>query len=257
MGKRNQGLIVLAVILGAVVLLDACHKKAAAPPPPPAPAPAPIAPPAPIVSLTAEPATVEKGHSVTLSWTSQNATTLDLQPQAGKVEALGSMTVTPQESTTYVITATGPGGTTTDSARVTVTIPPPPPPPPKTAVGEVTEEQMFETQVKDAYFDFDRADIRSDAQQTLTANAEFFKAHPELTFTIEGHCDERGSEEYNLALGERRALSGKTFLVNLGIPDSRIVTISYGKERPQCIDPDETCWQKNRRVHFKMGREGR
>jgi peptidoglycan-associated lipoprotein len=194
---------------------------------------------------------VEKGHSITLSWTSENATDLDLAPSVGKVQASGSTNVTPEESTTYVLTAKGPGGTETAKARVTVTIPPPPPPPP---APKVSEEDMFSSEIKDAYFDFDKSNIRPDAEKALTADADFLKAHTDIVFTIEGHCDERGSEEYNLGLGDRRATAAKTFLGNLGVSADRIFTISYGKDRPACTDHNEDCWQRNRRAHFKFGK---
>jgi peptidoglycan-associated lipoprotein len=203
--------------------------------------------------LTAEPSTVERGQSVTLSWTSQNATDLTLDPGVGKVQAQGSTTVTPQDSTTYTLTGTGPGGSQTATARVTVTVPPPPPPPP--APVEVNEEDLFNQNMKDAYFDFDKSDIRPDAQQVLTSDADFLKQHTDIKFTIEGHCDERGSEEYNLGLGDRRATSARDFLVNLGVSTDRINTISYGKDRQVCTDHDEDCWQKNRRAHFHFGTE--
>lgn len=256
MRLKTKTFMVCLGILGTAFLFSGCHKQkvTAAPPPPPTPAPAPPA--APTGTLTAEPATVEKGHSVTLSWTSENATSLDLEPGVGEVQASGSTTATPSDSTTYVLTLKGPGGHDTKTARVTV-IAPPPAPPPAAAPSEVTEEQAFGREVKDAYFDYDKSDIRPDAQQTLTADADFFKAHPGISFTVEGHCDERGSEEYNLGLGDRRATSAKNFLVNLGIPADRIFTISYGKDRPQCAERSEDCWQRNRRAAFKMGRESR
>jgi peptidoglycan-associated lipoprotein len=204
--------------------------------------------------LTAEPSTVEKGKSVTLSWSSDNATELDLAPGVGTVQATGSTSVTPSDSTTYTLTAKGPGGSVTATARVTVTVPPPPPPPPPPKPREITDEELFPQNVKDAYFDFDKADIRPDAQQVLTSNADWLKAHPNVSFTIEGHCDERGSEEYNLGLGDRRANAAKNFLVNLGVSADRINTISYGKSRPQCTESDESCWQQNRRAHSRYGR---
>ena len=249
MSQQKRSLALLVGLLGVVLLAGACHKKVAAPPPPPPPPP----PPAPTVTLTAEPSTVEKGQSVTLSWTSQNATDLELDNGVGKVQAQGSTTVTPQDSTTYTLTATGPGGTQTATARVTVTVPPPPPPPPPPV--QVSEEDLFQQNVKDAYFDYDKSDIRSDAQQALTSDSEFLKAHTDIKFTIEGHCDERGSEEYNLGLGDRRATSAKNFLVNLGISTDNVSTISYGKDRPVCTDKNEECWQKNRRAHFHYGAE--
>jgi peptidoglycan-associated lipoprotein len=117
----------------------------------------------------------------------------------------------------------------------------------------VSEEQLFEQAIKPAYFDFDKYNIRPDAQTTLTTNADFLKAHPGVKFTIEGHCDERGSEEYNLGLGDKRATSAKEFLVNLGVATDRVSTISYGKDRPVCTEHSEDCWQQNRRAQFKFG----
>ncbi len=251
MRQKKRSIAVLVGILGLALLAGACKKKeVVAPPPPPPPPP----PPAPTVTLTAEPSTVEKGNSVTLSWSSENATELDLQPGVGSVQATGSTAVTPSDSTTYTLTAKGPGGSATATARVTVTLPPPPPPPPPPKPPEVSEEDLFEQNVKDAYFDFDKSDIRPDASQTLTSDAEFLKAHPNISFTIEGHCDERGSEEYNLGLGDRRATSAKNFLVNLGVSADRVLTISYGKNRPVCTESNEDCWQQNRRAHFRFGR---
>jgi len=254
MSQQKRSLALLVGLLGVVLLAGACHKKQVAAPPP---APPPPPPPAPTVHLTAEPSTVEKGQSVTLSWTSQNATDLTLDPGVGKVQAQGSTTVTPQESTTYTLTANGPGGSVTETARVTVTAPPPPPPPPPPARAEVSAEDLFSQNIKDAYFDFDKSDIRPDAQQALTSDSDFLKAHTDIKFTIEGQCDERGSEEYNLGLGDRRATAAKSFLVNLGVSGDLINTISYGKDRPVCTDHDESCWQQNRRAHFHYGAEAK
>ncbi len=97
------------------------------------------------------------------------------------------------------------------------------------------------------YFDFDRAFIRDDAKAVMKANAEWLKANPKVKIKIEGNCDERGTKEYNLALGQRRAQSAKKYLTDLGISAKRISLISYGKEKPVCSDSDEDCWQKNRR----------
>jgi peptidoglycan-associated lipoprotein len=253
MPDRKRVLAVLVGLLGVILLAGACHKKKiTAPPPPPPPPPAPAAP---TVNLTAEPSTIEKGQSSTLSWTSANATKLDVEPTVGSVQAQGSTTVTPSESTTYTITATGPGGTATATARVTVTVPPPPPPPPPAP--RVSESELFSQNIKDGYFDFDKSNIRPDAATALEHDADFLKQHPDISFTIEGHCDERGSEEYNLGLGDRRATSAKTFLVNLGVPADRITTISYGKDRPFCTEHTEACWQRNRRAHLVYGTESK
>jgi peptidoglycan-associated lipoprotein len=108
--------------------------------------------------------------------------------------------------------------------------------------------------VQDAYFDYDKSDIRGDAQSVLQQDASAIKSiladFPNATIVVEGHCDDRGSAEYNLGLGDRRASAAKDFLVQLGVPADRLKTISYGKERPQCTDENESCWQKNRRAHF-------
>ena len=256
MPRKKSKHAVLVGLLGIVVLAVGCgtaQKKPVAPPPPPPPPPPPAAP---ACTITAEPSTVEKGQSVTLSWTSQNATDMDLQPGVGKVQAQGSSSVKPDDSTTYTMTATGPGGNITCTARVTVTVPPPPPPPPPPPAGP-SDEELFGQNVKDAFFDFDKSDIRDDAKQVLTADADFLKTKPDIKFTIEGHCDERGSEEYNLALGDKRATAAKDFLSNIGVTADRVTTISYGKDAlpglTLCTDKTEDCWQQNRRDHFVYG----
>jgi peptidoglycan-associated lipoprotein len=100
------------------------------------------------------------------------------------------------------------------------------------------------------FFDFDKSFVREDAQSAMKANAEWLKAHPKVTVRIEGNCDERGTKEYNQALGQRRASSAKKFLTDLGIPAKRITLLSYGKEKPGCTEDSEECWQKNRRDDF-------
>jgi peptidoglycan-associated lipoprotein len=104
--------------------------------------------------------------------------------------------------------------------------------------------------LKDAFFDYDKSDLRDDARTALSANADWLKKNPSVQFLIEGHCDDRGTTEYNLALGDRRANSAREYLVSLGIDASRIRTVSYGKERPFCTAQTEECWQQNRRAHF-------
>ena len=120
--------------------------------------------------------------------------------------------------------------------------PAPAPAPPKEYRANVALKQIF--------FAFDKADIRPDDAQTLAASAAYLKANPNQLLLIEGHCDERGTSEYNLALGERRAKAAMTFLVSNGVEASRITTISYGKERPVCSERNEACWSKNRNDTF-------
>jgi peptidoglycan-associated lipoprotein len=113
---------------------------------------------------------------------------------------------------------------------------------------------MLERLVTDLYFDYDKYEVREDARSVLTRNADslkqIFAKYPSANITVEGHCDERGSAEYNLGLGDRRSSSARDFLVQLGVPADKLKTISYGKERPQCTDTSEDCYQKNRRAHF-------
>ena len=104
--------------------------------------------------------------------------------------------------------------------------------------------------LKDVYFEFDKYDIRPEAARILDANATWLKANARNLLLIEGHCDERGTAEYNLALGERRAKSTMNYLVGQGVAASRITIVSYGEERPQCTQNNEACWSKNRRAHF-------
>ena len=110
--------------------------------------------------------------------------------------------------------------------------------------------------MKDVYFDYDKADIRGDQQASIQADAQFFAQHQNMNFTVEGHCDERGSTEYNLALGDQRASAVKNALTAAGVSASRIKTISYGKEKPFCTESNEACWQQNRRGHLRLSEVG-
>jgi peptidoglycan-associated lipoprotein len=233
----------LLVMLAAAVFTFGCKKPPKAPPPPPPPAPAPARP---TVTLQASPSSINKGESATLSWNSTDATQLTVAPDVGDVTAQGSTKVTPSDSTTYTITATGPGGSASATATVSVNAPPPPPPPPQGP----SEDELFLREVRDAYFDYDKADVRPDARVALSTTADFLKRHPSIRATIEGHCDERGSTEYNLGLGDRRASAVKQYLVSLGVSADRLSTVSFGKEKPFCNESNESCWQQNRRGHF-------
>ncbi len=127
--------------------------------------------------------------------------------------------------------------------------PAPLPPPPPVAPPPPAPEPLA---LADVYFDFDRFVIRSDAQAVLEANARRLKAENGRKLLIEGYCDERGTVEYNLVLGERRAQATKQYLQDLGVPSSQIQITSYGKEKPFCTDHSEACWQSNRRAHFVL-----
>jgi peptidoglycan-associated lipoprotein len=231
----------LVLGLSALLVLGACKKKAAPPPPPPPPPP-----PAPTASISVNPSSIQAGQSASLSWQTSNATDVSIDG-VGAVQPNGSQSVSPSDSTTYHLTAKGSGGTQEATARLTVTQPPPPPPPPAPSV---TEEDLFSQNVKDVYFDYDKADLRADQMSSIQADAQFLAQHPNISFTIEGHCDERGSTDFNLALGDQRASAVKNALTASGVNASRIKTISYGKEKPFCTESNEACWQQNRRGHL-------
>ncbi len=229
------------VFLAALLLIAGCAKKqpvASAPPPPP--------PPAPTASLSANPDSITAGQSTQLTWRTENASDVSLEG-IGSVDANGSQTVSPSSSTTYRLTAKGPGGTQQATARVTVSAP-------QAAAATESEIDQFNRIVKDVYFDYDMYSIRDDASRQLATNAAFLAEHPNLRFTVEGHCDERGSTEYNLALGDNRATAVRDALSKAGVRPDRIKTISYGKEKPFCTQSSEDCWQQNRRGHFVLQR---
>jgi peptidoglycan-associated lipoprotein len=256
-----------AAVFTATLFMAAagCKKKvAAAPPPPPVVKPEPPPPPPPkpqaprIDTFVAEPASIERGQSSTLRWTVANATTMAIDQGVGAVQANGTRQVNPGNSTTYTLTASGAGGTDTRSVTVTVNAPPPPPPPPaKPKPPTISSVDILNREGQDIYFDYDMSDLRADAVRAATANAELLKRifgqDSRFTVVIEGNCDERGSAEYNLGLGDRRATSLKDFYVQQGLPADRIKTISYGKEKPVCTDANEACYQKNRHDHMAPG----
>ena len=234
---------VLLFALSAILFLGACHKKTPPPPPPPPPAPA-----APTATLTASPGTITSGQSSTLTWQTSDATDVSIDP-IGAVQPSGTQSVSPAATTTYTLTAKGAGGTQTATATVTVNMPPPPPPPAAVAP-TMTDEDLFSQNIKDIYFDYDKSDLRPSDQASVQADVAFLQSHPNINFTVEGHCDERGSTEYNLALGDNRANSVKNALVAGGVSADRIKTVSLGKEKPFCTESNEACWQQNRRGHF-------
>ncbi len=117
------------------------------------------------------------------------------------------------------------------------------------------EEFAALPELRDIYFDFDKSEIRSDAADVLQASAAWLREHPKYLVLIEGHCDERGTDAYNLALGERRSHAALTYLVAHGVEAKRVTTISYGEERPVCTAHNEACWSKNRRAHFLVKAE--
>lgn len=247
--NRRIRTVVPTVLAIALIAVAGCKKKQPAPPtPPPAP---PSSSSAPTAELTASPSVISAGDQVTLEWKTTDATDVSIDNGVGSVPTSGVKTVTPSQTTTYNLTATGPGGTANATATVTVN------PPPAVSVPNTgqTAEQIFEEHVQPIFFDYDTADIRPDAQATLQNDANYLNAHPEIRFVVGGYCDERGSDEYNLALGQRRADAAKNALVTLGVAASRMRVISYGKEKPFCSESTEQCWQLNRRAGFTLDQQ--
>ena len=251
----------IAIGAAGILLLAsgiACQKKTAllAPVPPKVEAPEPVKPNPPVVvTFAVEPATIERGQSATLHWKVNDATRIEIDHGIGVVAASADRRVAPDDPTTYRLIASGPGGEANATATLQVNLPPPPPPPPPVTPPTTISERLA-NEVHDVYFDFDRSNIRPDARAVLSSNAAALKSiladFPSTTVILEGHCDERGSAEYNVALGDRRGATVKTFLSDLGLTE-RLLVISYGKERPECTESNEECWQKNRRVHFAPG----
>jgi peptidoglycan-associated lipoprotein len=237
----------VASLIAVVTLTFAagCHKKAVPPPPPPPPE---ATSPQPTATITVTPDTINSGGSAVLAWKTTDATDVSIDG-VGTVNAYGTQNVSPTQSTNYHLVARGPGGSTDATARLTVNAAAAP-----AVTEENIDEQTFEQNVKPAFFDYDSFDIRPDAQTILAQDASFLAAHPSLKVVVGGYCDDRGSAEYNLALGENRANAAKQALVNGGIAPDRIRTVSYGKEKQFCTQDNEACWQQNRRAGFSLDR---
>jgi peptidoglycan-associated lipoprotein len=228
----------LVLVVAVVALSVGCAKKVAKA----APAAAPPTPTAPTATLAANPSTIEQGQSTTLTWQTSDATEVTIAG-LGTLPASGSRSVAPGTSTNYTLVAAGPGGTKDASTRVTVNQ--------KTATAySPSDEELFARNVKDVFFDYNVSNIRPDETTIAQRDAAFLKQHPNMSVLIEGHCDDRGSIEYNLALGTSRAESVKQTLLQQGVPADQVKTISYGKEKPFCNQDDEQCWQQNRVDHF-------
>jgi peptidoglycan-associated lipoprotein len=225
-----------------VVLLAGCPNKTPTAQAPPAPPP----PPAPTASIEANPASVQPGQPVTITWKTENATDVAIA-QVGAVQPNGSQTLTPTESTTYHITAKGPGGVQEADARVTVVSAASDDQPSSSAATSASADAVNRL---DVFFDLDDYQIRGDQVATIQTDAQFLKEHVDMRIVVEGHCDEMGSTEYNLALGDKRATQVKAALEKAGIPSTRMRVVSYGKELPVCTEASESCWRMNRRAHI-------
>ncbi len=245
--KTTMKLHLLAAMIVCAVALAGCGKKVASnEPPPPAVAPTPIAPTA---HISASPTSIHAGDSVELSWTTTDATTVTIQG-LGTVPPTGKKTISIEASMTFRLIAKGDGGTSQDAVTITVAAAQEPEPPVQKPVVALSDADLFKANVQDAYFNFDDYSLTEEAKATLAKDADFLARHPDFPIFIGGYCDERGSVEYNLALGEYRAEAARNALVAGGVWIKRINIMSFGKEKPFCTESNEECWQQNRRGHI-------
>jgi len=245
--NRLHRIQIPVVLLVALIAVAGCGKKKPLPPIETAP---PIVVQAPTAQITATPTLISAGDQIQLSWRTTDATAVSIDG-IGDVPTSGVRTVTPTVSTSYHLLARGEGGTAEATARVTVNAPPAVVVP---QTNTMSAEEEFRSSVQDIFFDYDAYDVRSDAQATLSRDASYLVSHPSVRVVIGGYCDERGSNEYNIALGDNRAKSVMNALVTAGVAASRMRVVSHGKESPFCTESTEECWQKNRRAGFSLDR---
>ena len=236
----------------ALLAITGCHKKTA--PVPPNALPPATAGNAPTATITADPPAIDLGQSVVLNWRTTNATSASIDG-IGDVPVNGTQTVSPANSTNFHLVVRGDGGTTDANVRVTVRVAQVPG---GNAAGngdtDTTGDAAFHGAVKDIFFGYDSYDVEPDSEATIAASARYLEAHPAVRILIAGYCDDRGSAEYNITLGENRANSAKQALVSAGVSPDRIRTVSYGKERQFCTEETESCYQQNRRDQFSIDR---
>ena len=242
MTQNKLSTFALLAVLATVLSVAGCAKKVAKVTPPSPPAAA-----APTATLAANPSVVRQGQPSVLTWQTSNANEITITG-LGTLPSSGSRSVTPGASTTYTLVAKGAGGTNEASTRITVNAAI------ANAAPSPTDEDLFTQNVKDVFFDYNTFAIRSNEAPTVQNDEAFLSQHPSIKVLIEGHCDDRGSEEYNIALGTSRAESVKRAFVQGGIPADRIKTVSYGKEKPFCTQDNDQCWQQNRVDHFAIER---
>ena len=252
---RTRSVRAALILAFAMAAITGCHKTPA-PVNPASTAPTETAPtPAPTAVLTADPLAIDLGQSVVLNWRTTSATSVSIDG-IGPVNINGTQTVSPSTSTNFHLVAKGDGGTTEANVRVTVRVPVAPAVPAEATTGnaEMGSEEAFHQNVADIFFDYDSYALRPEGQAAATKAASYLVSHPDIKIVIGGYCDDRGSAEYNLALGENRANAAKTALVNAGVAANRIRVVSYGKEKQFCTEDTESCWQQNRRAQFSLDR---
>jgi peptidoglycan-associated lipoprotein len=249
--KKSLNVAVAGAAL-ALFAVTGCHKAKTAPPPVAATAPTTTGT-SPTATLTADPMVIDPGQSVVLNWRTTNASAVSIDG-IGNVAVNGTQTVTPSQSTDFHLTARNDSSGTYADVRVTVRTAQVPSTPDTTNDTGMGSEAAFHAAVPDLFFDYDSYDLRADAQSSISAAASYLAAHPAIKVLVAGYCDDRGSAEYNITLGENRANAAKTALVSAGVPASRVRVVSYGKEKQFCTEETDSCWQQNRRDQFTIDR---
>lgn len=211
---------------------------------------------APSLEIQVEPSVIRRGGSALLSWKSRDAHEVRIDQGIGVVDPSGRIKLFPEETTSYRLSATGPGGTVERLVTIEVSA---------DRTGAIRQEDLFPAarddgiplSVEPVFFGFDSSAIDAPNMDTLEANARWLSQpeHAHVRFVLEGHCDERGTDEYNLALADRRAQVVRQYLVDAGIDPGRMTTIALGEERPFETGRSEESWTLNRRVHFVLIRE--
>jgi len=265
---REAARLLLYLLVAMTFLAASCSKR-----PPPLPPPSPAPPPRggapaddttgadrvgrPTLLLQLEPSVVKPGESALLIWESTNANTVVIEPAIGSVDTSGRIKLFPDQTVTYTVTAEGPGGSRSERATIEVDA--------RSGdlgssdIGEedlsrLSLEERFELEVKPVFFEFDSAGLSEEARLTLDANARWL-SRPEnqsVSFVLEGHTDERGTDEYNLALADKRATTVRDYLISRNIDPSRMTVVSLGEERPFATGQTEEDFALNRRVEFVL-----
>jgi len=234
------------------MIFPACKKRQAAVTPPapgspPSESAATPSPAKPEIEFAANPSSIRSGESASLEWRTTGATSVVIDNGVGNVNESGSVAVTPRESMTFTAVASGPGGDTSASVRVTVTEAPP-------GIGSSDIAGLLEAlnsgKIRPVFYAYDKADLSEESKTVLLENAKWFRQFPKARILVEGHCDERGTEEYNLALGDRRAQAAYQYLRELDVNPAQMETISFGEERPFETGHTEAAFSLNRRAHF-------
>lgn len=255
--ENSKKLSVPRMVMLAIALVwsSGCHNTIAPTPAAPVPAPA-VTQSRPIINyFKAEPSTVSGGQSSLLHWSVEHATSVEIDQGIGTVNANDRQPISPQHTTSYLLRASNAAGTAEGTVTVSVSTPP-------TVSGaeqDAARLSVVNRQLRDIHFAYNEGTLRPEDRETLEQDAtllsDLFRLDVNSSVMVEGHCDERGSAEYNIGLGDRRAMAVKEAFVKLGVPQDRLKTVSFGKEHLLCEDETDQCHAENRRVHLSVVRD--